>query len=60
LTYDAKRERLYVLGGTNGHIFYGDLWYFDLHTLTWHEVDVSGDREAPPAGYVVWQGLVVR
>lgn len=41
-----------MLGGTNGHIFYCDLWFFDLHTLTWHEVDVSEDKDAPPAGYV--------
>lgn len=48
--FDPKRERFYVIGGTNGHTFYGDLWFFDLRTLSWNQVDVSGDRNAPPPG----------
>ena len=45
---DAKRNRLVVFGGGDANAFVGpffnDAWAFDLNTLTWSELTLSGTK----------------
>jgi hypothetical protein len=51
--YDPARNRLLMFGGYGFHYpggpseYLNDIWEFDLGTLTWHELNPSGN---PPSG----------
>lgn len=38
-------SKLFLIGGTDGHTFFRDLWWFDLDTLQWQEISDREDND---------------
>ena len=44
-------KTLWVVGGTNGHMFFNDVWMFDVETMKWTEITAANAEDGDANAY---------